>query len=342
MIRTVALACLTAGLLSTGCKDTEKEVANPGPASPATVEPPPPAKPACEWKKGPTACVGDDVYECTSANVVGERLMSCDGACRAGACAKTCALRDVELIYVIDHESNLMRFDPRKLPGDPFELVGRLACSSFNPNSMAVDRNGVAWVNFSDGKLFRVSVVDAHCSAEGTVPSGAPPVFGMGFVSDDPRAGAEYLMATDRHRHATWPKLARIDVTAQPPRWEDIGDMTFAEPQDENPELTGTGDGKLFAYVSHPGRGYVQEISRTTGKPTGPRWKLPGTAANANAWAFAHYAGVFYVFVTFDDNSSVYAVHRKTGKVELVADKLPTRIVGAGVSTCAPLLEAVP
>jgi hypothetical protein len=343
VIRLLALACLVA--VVPGCKKKKKEegsAAVPTPKAQVPAEPVPVPTQTCEWKKGPTTCVGDDVYECTSKNEVGERLMSCDGVCRAGACAKTCALRDVELIYVIDNASNLMRFDPRKLPGDPFEMVGRLSCPSFGPNSMAVDRNGVAWVNFSDGKLFRVSVVDAHCAAEGTIPEDAPEQFGMGFVSDDPKAGTEYLMATDRVTRDNWPQLARIDLTTQPPRWMPVGDMQFKEAQDNNPELTGTGDGKLYAYVSQPGRGYVQEVSRTTGTPTGPRWRIPGKADDANAWAFAHYAGVFYVFVTFDGNSMVYAVHKKTGKVELVKENLPSRIVGAGVSTCAPLLEAPP
>ena len=310
-------------------------------ASPPSV-PPVPQKPACDWNKGPTTCVGDDVFECTSANQVGERLMSCDGACRSGACAKTCALRDVELIYVIDNESNLMRFDPRKLPDEPFETVGRLACSSQGPNSMAVDHNGVAWVNFHDGTLYRVSVIDGHCASQGTIPEGAPAQFGMGFVSDDPKSGVEYLMGTDRVTQDKLPQLARIDLSTQPPRWQYVAAMQFKEQQEQNPELTGTGDGKLFTYVSKPGRGYVQEVSRTTGELTGPQWKIPGTAARANAWAFAHYAGVFYVFVTFDNNSMVYAIHKASGKVEMVREKLPNRIVGAGVSTCAPLLEAPP
>ena len=43
--------------------------------------------------------------------------------------------------------------------------------------------------------------------------------------------------------------------------------------------------------------------------------------------------------MTIDDNSMVIAVDRKTGKHQVVREHLPYRIVGAGVSTCAPLLE---
>ena len=48
------------------------------------------------------------------------------------------------------------------------------------------------------------------------------------------------------------------------------------------------------------------------------------------------------VLASFDGDSTVYAIHRTTGAIEKVRSGLPNRIVGAGVSTCAPLLEAVP
>jgi len=52
-------------------------------------------------------------------------------------------------------------------------------------------------------------------------------------------------------------------------------------------------------------------------------------------YAFAHWGGVFYIFVT-SDTSTVRAIDRKTGAYQLVLDNLPYRITGAGVSTCAP------
>ena len=38
----------------------------------------------------------------------------------------------------------------------------------------------------------------------------------------------------------------------------------------------------------------------------------------------------------------VYAIDRGTGKPTLVREYLPWQIVGAGVSTCAPLVEREP
>jgi hypothetical protein len=45
---------------------------------------------------------------------------------------------------------------------------------------------------------------------------------------------------------------------------------------------------------------------------------------------------VFYIFVTNGSRSTVRAIDRKTGDYKVVMDNIPYRIVGAGVSTCAP------
>ena len=77
----------------------------------------------------------------------------------------------------------LRSFDPKKLPNDPFRTVGKLACAAHSsPFSMAVDRRGVAWINYA-GTVYRVSILDGKC-LQARKPTGAPSEFGMGFVSD--------------------------------------------------------------------------------------------------------------------------------------------------------------
>lgn len=347
MLRALVLVSLVVG-----CK-TEKQIDrvtdpegkqhDPSPESTNAPE----EKTACDPKASPTTCVGDSVHECQANGFAGTRLVTCDGACRNGACAQTCALRDAELIYVIDWENNLLRFDPRKLPNDPFELIANLTCSTRKPFSMAVDRNGIAWVEYDNGSLYRVSIIDGHCSHDPIDPEGAPRAFGMGFVSDGPDAPEHLMTATLNSDPSEPSNIAELDVSVNPPKWKELGQIRGGM----NPELSGTGDGKLYGYMPENaysaagkpgGRGWVQEISRTDGSTIGPRWKLPGVSTTVGGWAFAHYAGVFYVFATFDNDSTVYAVHRKDGKVEQVMHQLPRNIVGAGVSTCAPLLEAAP
>jgi hypothetical protein len=156
----------------------------------------------------------------------------------------------------------------------------------------------------------------------------------MGFVTDGSNAQTEKLylaMNDDSHM------LGTLDIAQSPPRWKAVG--TLAIKSENSPELTGTGEGKLFAYVAQPAPGFVQEIDRTTGKLLGTRRDLAAASGENQGWAFALYAGVFYIFATIDGDSAIHSIRRKTGEYALVRDKLPWRIVGAGVSTCAPQLE---
>jgi hypothetical protein len=219
------------------------------------------------------------------------------------------------------------------LPGDPFRNIGALACDPASaPFSMAVDRRGIAWVLYQSGKLYRVSIVDAHCAPVRRADDG-PLGFGMGFASDAPGDEAETLyVAANAAPH----QLARVDTTYEPPRWSVVGPV--ASEGERGPELTGTADAKLFGYFPEPGLGFVQEIDRATAKRIGPRLSL-GPGGPVGSWAFAHWGGVFYVFTGAGDTSAVHAVHRNTGAHELVIPDAHHAIVGAGVSTCAPELE---
>jgi len=278
--------------------------------------------------------------QCKADGSLGDALEACKGACRDGACVDTCALQDVELIYVVDNKATLYSFDPKKLPGDPFHRIAALACETTStPNSMAVDRVGIAWLGYHDGRVHRASIIDGRCSASGAVPRGAPETFGMGFVTDGPKATTEKLFVAGDAGTGNGKVLATLDTSASPARWMPVAALTFGG---YHPELTGTGDGRVFAYFPSPGRGFIQELDRATAKPIGTRWTLEAKANHVSAYAFAHWGGVFYVFTTADGNSAVHAVHMKNGKQEMVIEDLPMVIVGAGVSTCAPLLERVP
>jgi hypothetical protein len=247
---------------------------------------------------------------------------------------KTCAVQDAELIYLVDDTSHFLSFDPRKLPGDALHLIGTLRCTkSSSPNSMAIDRKGVAWVGYQNGKVYRASIIDAHCDPKGWKPSGKPTrVFGMGYVTKGPRTEEEMLFVAGGVDDPGF-SLATIDTVQK--SWNPIAQISVHA----HAELTGTSEGRLYAYFPSPGRGFVQELDRAKGTTIGPVWRIPGDPYNIDAYAFAHYAGVFYVFTTVDGVSGIHAIHKDTGKVEIVANNLSYKIVGAGVSTCAPLLE---
>ncbi|HVV87850.1 MAG TPA: hypothetical protein VHE35_32645 [Kofleriaceae bacterium] len=248
----------------------------------------------------------------------------------------TCADEADALVYVVDNQRTLWRFDPRELPGQAFHRVAWLGCDLLtHPYSMAVDRKGVAWVLYHGGQVHRVSVADGRCLGP-AYETPADELFGMGFVRDGAGPDGETLFLADDVQH----RLARLDVSRRPAVRHDVaaigGDATT------QPELTGTADGKLFAFFPEDDGGFVQELDGATGMPVGPRLAIGAPPGHVQAWAFAHWGGVFYVFMTRDDDSAVYAVPRDGRHAARVADDLPMRIVGAGVSTCAPLVERMP
>jgi hypothetical protein len=319
-----------------GCGKREPED-RPAKAPPVRVAPP--AEPAARCDSpGGHVCAGDDVIECSADGTPGVTVQSCKTGCKRGSCIDSCETKGVELIYLVDTDHNLSSFDPTKLPGDPFHLVGKLTCDpSSSPFSMAVDRHGVAWVLYENGRVFRVSIIDGHCSSSGVTPADAPRTFGMGFVSDGPTATTEKLFVAANEDSK---ELATLDTALATPRWTPVG--TIKAKQTRNPELTGTGEGKLFGYFPEAPRGFVQELDGASGKAVGSRFTLGPTSGTVHAYAFAHWGGVFYIFATDDDGSAVHAIHRKNGTYELVLKDLPQHIVGAGVSTCAPQLERAP
>ncbi|MEO7096615.1 MAG: hypothetical protein ABI175_25380 [Polyangiales bacterium] len=322
-------------LVLAGCSERKQDAA---PVPPPPTKRTEPIRQKCD-PTGGNVCAGDSVVECTGAGVVGRTVQQCKDGCRQAACVDTCAVHDVELIYVIDVDNNLKSFDPKRLPDDPFHTVGKLDCETGRPFSMAVDRRGVAWVVYDSGKLYRVSIIDGHCGPSGYEREDAASlVFGMGFASDGPKSDRETLfVASGDESHG----FGRIDTSADPPKLVALPDLP-AKP-DQNPELSGTGDGKLFGYFPDNGLGFVQEIDRATSRLVGKRWPLRGKSAHVAAYAFAHWGGVFYVFTsTTEGESQVHSINRTTGAYKLELATVPSRIVGAGVSTCAPLLERVP
>jgi len=121
---------------------------------------------------------------------------------------QSCGQAGNDLVYVVDSDYRLLSFDPQKIgSGDPFTLVGNLSCpaaapwpdfpaesASATPFSMSVDRNGMAWVLYTSGEVFNVSIADARCTSTGFQKGQAGfQLFGMGFVSDSAGSDAETL-----------------------------------------------------------------------------------------------------------------------------------------------------
>lgn len=241
------------------------------------------------------------------------------------------------LIYLLTENQELYSFDP---PQKQIALVGTLSCdTSMAPNSMAIDRDAVAWVNYVDGglgidsagALYKVSTQDASCDPTPavTLPAGWYRV-GMGFSTDGSDTEEETLFVTSINSQAG---LGRIDMATN--TLVPIGSFTGAF-AGQNAELTGTGDGGLFGFfTSSPVE--VAALDKNTGAITSST-PLP-SVESPTAWAFSFWGGDFYLYTAQTGFPSRVNQYRPSdGAVDTsYISSLGVRIVGAGVSTCAPL-----
>ena len=300
------------------------------------------------------ACNGNSVVACNSDGTFGAQIMTCGSGqqCDQGACHNACTADGVDLVYVVDEANEFLSFDPRLLPGDPFHKIGTLNCPTNGtsiqtgntqaiPFSMSVDRDGVAWVLYSTGELFKVSLQTAACTkANNTIGASGMYLFGMGFALDAPMMDSEklYLAGGNKDPAGTPRKLGYDDTHGNNLTPVVVGNI--AATSDFSPELTGTAEAKLYGFFPKATGPFVQEINRADGTAIGQTWAVGTSLTNVRDWAFAQWGGVFYVFITTGSGSTfksqVHAVDRMTSVHTIAWDNSAYRVDGAGVSTCAP------
>jgi hypothetical protein len=103
-----------------------------------------------------------------------------------------------KLVYVVTIDNRMFSFDPR-IPGtDAYRFVGRLRCPDRDPQSMAVDRHGSAWVFYNTARLYRVSLADASCSPTPYAHPSNLVQLGMGFTAVAQGSSDERLFVINR------------------------------------------------------------------------------------------------------------------------------------------------
>jgi hypothetical protein len=235
-------------------------------------------------------------------------------------------------VYVLDSNRTLMQFRPDDLV---FTTIGALDCASdATPFSMAVDRDGRAWVLYQNGAMFSVSTADASCSPTTFTPNQAGfELFGMGFASDAEGSEAETLyvaggpMASIAMGSST---LGTIDEASLV--------LTSLGTLPGWPELTGTGAGELWGFFPDSEPASVRQLDKSSGASLATFDLSAVGSGMPAAWAFAFWGGRFYVFLqsAADLSTNVWRVDPTDSSVTRVLENTGFRIVGAGVSTCAP------
>ena len=258
-----------------------------------------------------------------------------DGSSQSGHCSDAS-----KLVYVIADGTNMMySFAPDKLL---FTQLGVPECqTTATVNSMAIDRNGTAWVNYADGSIWKVNPSTMACEAT-TFASGQAGFsnrLSMGFSSNAPGSADETLFVSDNTGDdttiANGKGAARIDLgtmTLTP-----LGGPFTGDVAGWRCELTGTGDARLFGFFAQaPAR--LAEIRKTDGS-TPQSVLLPGVDASSGGYAFSFWGGRFWFYTAnATPTTSVTMYDPASGQApQVVLSDIGFTIVGAGVSTCAPL-----
>lgn len=252
---------------------------------------------------------------------------------------QSCVDVGVTYIYLIGQaDKTLYRFYPPTMAVDP---IGAIDCvgARGTPFSMAVDRNGIAYVVFTSGDLYRVSTATASCRPTGFVAGqqGFSPTFGMGFSANATGVGetlfvAGSLTGTNLGPLATI-DLATLKLSMVGPFSKEIGDA----------ELTGTGGARLYAFGILSSAGYsaihLSQIEKRTARVIDDTFlSLSSGPTRVTGWAFAFWGGDFYFFTSTVTTgpTTISRYHPGDAPRALPLATIPATIVGAGVSTCAP------
>jgi hypothetical protein len=261
----------------------------------------------------------------------------------SGGTTNGCSGAAADYVYVLSAENKLYSFAPNL---KQFTLIGTLQCqTTMQPNSMAVDRNADAYVNYfsadgTQGAVYKVSTQNASCSAQPVVnlPQGWTQI-GMGYSTIGTSASeALYVDGIGSQGSNNGSGLGLVDFgknTVGP-----IGPFTgmFAGVP---AELTGTGDGRLFAFFTTTPV-YVAQVDKSSGATMMP---VPMTGVQTpQDWAFSFWGGHFYLYTSQGmlgtGGSDVTDYNPANGSIDTTyMTSIGFDIVGAGVSTCAPTVQ---
>jgi hypothetical protein len=252
------------------------------------------------------------------------------GEVEGGGSAPGCS-QAAQYVYVVDVNGTMYQFNPPTLA---FTQVGQVRCASSQFFSMAVDRNAVAWVLAQDGTIVRYDINAKTCTPTTyAVNQHDFDTFGMGFSADSAGSTSETLFVSDSElTMASTGGLAKIDTSALALTPVALYDQGF---NGRRAEMTGTGDGRLFA--AFEGTPYVvAEIDKTTANIISQAPQTPiNYPPDSSNFAFAFWGGDFWLFVGPGATTDVFQYQPSNG-MTTKRETEQFEIVGAGVSTCAP------
>lgn len=290
-----------------------------------------------------------------SADETGGKLdVGATGTGNDGGDGGQCPCQDVEDgIYVLDNSGTsaaVWFFDP---PANTFTPVGTLGCSaplSWTANSMAIDRQGYAWLNYYDlsthsARIYRAPLSDlGQCEVTGYADdAGTWWLLGMGYAVVDEQSSCDTLYIYRSDRYLEYPDFGPGGAALG--RFDEATDTVIPIGATDYPvgELTGTGDGRLFAFAPVSDQlAVLVNLDKSSGSEL-EHIDLNGLDIT-NAFAFAFWGGDVYFFTETFPGSGVSQVSRLDydgndgGGLSVYNANTGLHIPGAGVSTCASFI----
>ena len=246
-----------------------------------------------------------------------------------------------QYVYVVDTANTLSKFDPTT---KTFTQVGNLSVCNPSigdqPFSMGVDRNANAYVLYASGLIYQVTGVASGtlaCTQTSWQSTSTLTQFGMGFSTTAVGGTTDELFiaggqGVDTTSNAT---LATLDVSSF--QASSVGTIKGW------PELTGTSNAELWGFFPDATKPRIDKINKASGAAD-VTYSLKAIKGQPLAWAFAAYGGDLWVFLEKDSETSttVYQIggpdDAAPGTVKSMTEAGGREIVGAGVSTCAPVV----
>jgi hypothetical protein len=279
---------------------------------------------------GTTAAPAQDTSSSSGGGSIGGKIK--DGGADTSDCAESAGVP-----YVVSAQDDLYSFEPDK---GRFTKIGHLSCpapAGITPNSMAIDRSGTAWVNYTDGSLFKVSTTDASCQATSYQPGPNFSKMGMAFAKNaKSKTETLYVVGLDSNDSKIGKGFGIIDLTTM--KLTMLGDFS-GDLAGRGAELTGTGDGKVFGFFTTKPDASLAQINSTNGA-TSNTTSLT-SVDTGESWAFSFWGGDFWFYTSPGKTTPSKVTRLARSKDDALSVTLQDvggfRIVGAGVSTGAPI-----
>jgi hypothetical protein len=273
----------------------------------------------------------------------GDDTVQPDGSEATPGCAA-----GADAVYAFDTSNHLSVFDPTT---KTFTDLGALSCpthgSTSNPTpgpwSMGVDRNTMAWMLYDDGELFTVDINhNLNCTATAWHPQTSGELaglvtFGMGFSTDTPGGTTDTLFVVGGTPGGAPPNLFKYNFVKL-----DTASMTATKIAEEamgRAEMTGNSNAELWGFFADGAVPHVVQFDKTNGSFIKDFPEPSLATASMSGFAFAHWGGDYWVFLYQQGvSTTVYQIDGMTGAVKSTTPNTGRSVVGAGVSTCAPVV----